>query len=101
MTKRRKIGIVIFDDVEVLDFCGPLEAFSVSGGREGLRPFEVFPVAAESTRLINCLVRPRQFLPQLDPAAKSESLQPWVCAFLFWRRAMCSLCLMVGEKTCI
>jgi transcriptional regulator GlxA family with amidase domain len=25
------VGIFIFDDVEVLDFCGPLEVFSVSG----------------------------------------------------------------------
>ena len=48
MTERRKIGIVIFDDVEVLDFCGPFEVFSVTGGREGLDPFEVFTVAQES-----------------------------------------------------
>jgi transcriptional regulator GlxA family with amidase domain len=47
MFKRRKIGIVIFDEVEVLDFCGPFEVFSVTGGREGLQPFEVFTVAEE------------------------------------------------------
>lgn len=28
---RDKIGILIFDDVEVLDFCGPLEVFHTSG----------------------------------------------------------------------
>jgi transcriptional regulator GlxA family with amidase domain len=49
MAKRRKLGIVIFDEVEVLDFCGPFEVFSVTGGREGLQPpFEVFTVAEES-----------------------------------------------------
>ena len=29
-TKRRTVGILIFDDVEVLDFCGPFEVFSVA-----------------------------------------------------------------------
>src|SRR5690349_9375713 len=48
MAETRKVGIVIFDEVEVLDFCGPFEVFSVTGGREGLRPFEVFTVAEES-----------------------------------------------------
>jgi len=47
MLKRRKIGIVIFDEAEVLDFCGPFEVFSVTGGREGLQPFEAFTVAEE------------------------------------------------------
>ena len=48
MAKRRKLGIVIFDEVEVLDFCGPFEVFSVTGGREGLQPFDGFTVAEES-----------------------------------------------------
>jgi transcriptional regulator GlxA family with amidase domain len=34
-----------FDEVEVLDFCGPFEVFSVTGGRHGLTPFEVCTVA--------------------------------------------------------
>lgn len=32
--KRRSVGILIFDDVEVLDFCGPFEVFS-SARRSG------------------------------------------------------------------
>jgi transcriptional regulator GlxA family with amidase domain len=43
------IGILLFDDVEVLDFCGPFEVFSVaakigatSGGDP---PFTVFTLA--------------------------------------------------------
>jgi transcriptional regulator GlxA family with amidase domain len=43
----RKVCMVIFDEVEVLDFCGPFEVFSVTGGRQGLRPFEVFTVTEE------------------------------------------------------
>ncbi len=45
------VGILIFDDVEVLDFCGPFEVFSVTR-REGVasqdeanKPFAVFTIA--------------------------------------------------------
>jgi transcriptional regulator GlxA family with amidase domain len=43
--QKRRVCIVIFDEVEVLDFCGPFEVFSVTGGRQGLTPFEVCTVA--------------------------------------------------------
>lgn len=43
----RKVAVFIFDEVEVLDFCGPFEVFSVTGKRDGLNPFEVYTVAAE------------------------------------------------------
>ena len=47
---RKKVGIVIFPMVEVLDFCGPFEVFSVTRLGEGLNPgdpspFEVLLVA--------------------------------------------------------
>jgi transcriptional regulator GlxA family with amidase domain len=50
---RRRVGILIFDDVEVLDFAGPFEVFSRTrtvGGSQSRRsddsaPFEVFTVA--------------------------------------------------------
>src|SRR5882672_10024228 len=45
MNQTRRVCIVIFDDVEVLDFCGPFEVFSVTGGRQGQSPFEVCTVA--------------------------------------------------------
>ncbi len=45
----RTVGILIFDDVEVLDFCGPFEVFSVAAARattvSSEKPFEVFTVA--------------------------------------------------------
>ena len=44
--ERRRVGIVLFDEVEVLDFCGPFEVFSVTRLNEEKRreepsPFEV------------------------------------------------------------
>jgi transcriptional regulator GlxA family with amidase domain len=47
---RRRVGILIFSDVEVLDFCGPFEVFSVARLDENRRreepsPYEVILVA--------------------------------------------------------
>jgi transcriptional regulator GlxA family with amidase domain len=47
---RKKVGILVFPQVEVLDFCGPFEVFSVTRLNEELRreessPFEVMLVA--------------------------------------------------------
>jgi transcriptional regulator GlxA family with amidase domain len=39
------VGILIFDEVEVLDFAGPFEVFSVAGRRQNLDLFNVFVVA--------------------------------------------------------
>ena len=48
--ERKRVGIVLFDDVEVLDFCGPFEVFSAARVNEEKRreepsPFEVLLVA--------------------------------------------------------
>jgi transcriptional regulator GlxA family with amidase domain len=50
MTAARRVGIMIFPDVEVLDFCGPFEVFSVTRlddtrRRETESPFDVRLVA--------------------------------------------------------
>lgn len=42
----RRVAILIFDDVEVLDFCGPLEVFGVASEVTENRPFEVYTVSA-------------------------------------------------------
>lgn len=52
--ERIKTGILIFPGVEVLDFCGPYEVFSVARQREDRRreepsPFEVMLVAEAET----------------------------------------------------
>ncbi len=45
MTQTRNVAILIFDDVEVLDFCGPFEVFAVTGRRQEVPPFNVYTVA--------------------------------------------------------
>jgi len=48
--ERKRVGILVFDEVEVLDFCGPYEVFSVTRLNEERRreepsPFEVLLLA--------------------------------------------------------
>ena len=70
----RTVGILIFDDVEVLDFCGPFEVFSVARPvgeqREEARLFTVVTIAQEP-RLITCrgglLVQPHHTLADHPP----------------------------------
>lgn len=45
MTGPRNVAILIFDEVEVLDFCGPFEVFSVTGRQKQPAPFNVYTVA--------------------------------------------------------
>jgi transcriptional regulator GlxA family with amidase domain len=54
---RKRVGIVLFPDVEVLDFCGPFEVFSVTRLDEALRredpsPFEVVLVAETAAPIV-------------------------------------------------
>ena len=49
----RNVAILIFDDVEVLDFCGPFEVFAETGqggsiSGEGESPFSVYTVAEKA-----------------------------------------------------
>ena len=73
-TSPRTIGILIFDEVEVLDFCGPFEVFSVARP-EGVkddegRLFQVFTVAEED-KVIKCrgglLVQPHYTIQNAPP----------------------------------
>ena len=52
MTQRRNVAILIFDEVEILDFCGPYEVFGVTGKRNGSDPFNVYTVAKERRPII-------------------------------------------------
>jgi transcriptional regulator GlxA family with amidase domain len=45
----RNTAILLFDDVEVLDFAGPFEVFAVAGRRSQLEPFNVYTVAERGT----------------------------------------------------
>ena len=56
-THVRNVGILIFDDVEVLDFCGPFEVFSVArpaGQAADADRLFVVQTVAEEDRLIRC-----------------------------------------------
>jgi len=51
--ERKRVGIILFADVEVLDFCGPFEVFSATRVNEEKRreepsPFEVLLLIAEN-----------------------------------------------------
>lgn len=56
----KKIAIVLFDEVEVLDFAGPFEVFSVTGKRNLGEPYEVFTVAEKEVIAArnNLIVKP-------------------------------------------
>jgi transcriptional regulator GlxA family with amidase domain len=52
MNESRTLVILLFDDVEVLDFCGPFEVFSVANRSTGLPAFIVLTVAEKSGPLL-------------------------------------------------
>ena len=72
--KRRRVGVLIFDDVEVLDFSGPFEVFSVArpAGEtdDALRLFDVITIA-EQQRMVKCrgglLVQPHATVEDHPP----------------------------------
>ncbi len=76
--KRLNVGILIFDDVEVLDVCGPFEVFSRARLKPGLEsrrsdddaPFRVFCIAQsmEPVTMIGGL----RILPSVSFAEKPE-----------------------------
>jgi transcriptional regulator GlxA family with amidase domain len=72
----RTVGILIFPDVEILDFCGPFEVFSSAAlpadgdGGESRRLFEVFTIA-EWPEVLACrgglLVQPNHTIADHPP----------------------------------
>ena len=48
MNRTRTLAILIFEDVEVLDFCGPFEVFSVANRFTDPPAFHVFTVAEKA-----------------------------------------------------
>lgn len=75
--ERKKVGILIFDDVEVLDYCGPFEVFSTTrlveeNRSESQSPFEVILIAEHQAPIVTSggmRVLPDyslEYCPQLD-----------------------------------
>jgi transcriptional regulator GlxA family with amidase domain len=50
--KQWNIAILMFDDVEVLDFAGPFEVFGVARYEDGSQPFNVCLVSEDGKRVI-------------------------------------------------
>ena len=80
--QRTRVGILVFPDVEVLDFCGPFEVFSVTRLDESRRrdepsPFEICLVAAsrEPVKATGGL----RVLPDYDLAEFVRSSIYWSC----------------------
>ncbi|MHC4877784.1 MAG: DJ-1/PfpI family protein [Planctomycetota bacterium] len=48
MNSKRKLAILLFDDAEVLDFCGPFEVFSVASNQSDSPLFDVMTVAEKT-----------------------------------------------------
>lgn len=75
------VGIFIFDDVEVLDFCGPFEVFSVTGrlsatgkNQGGTDTAINVYLIAQSERLVKAL---GNFIVQ--PHYTIQIIPPWTC----------------------
>lgn len=70
----RTVGILTFDDVEVLDFCGPFEVFSIARALEDAtreQPLFNVLIIAESAGIVRCrgglLVQPHHTIADHPP----------------------------------
>jgi hypothetical protein len=45
---REIVAVLIFNEVEILDFCDPFEVFSVTGKRNNLNPFNIYTVTEKA-----------------------------------------------------
>lgn len=65
----KSVAIVLFDHVEVLDFTGPFEVFSITGRRKIGEPFQVFTVAEKKTISAknNLVVKPTYLFDECPP----------------------------------
>ena len=120
--KRKRVGIVLFPDAEVLDFCGPFEVFSVTRLNEELRredtsPFEVLIVAENAGTIVTTggmKVTPDHTIdtcPALDilvvpggwgtrAEAKNERLLAWIKARAAQVETLTSVCtgsMLLGQ----
>lgn len=71
MADLRNVAILIFDEVEVLDFAGPFEVFSVTGRSRDVKPFNVYTVAEHAGQVLarnNLGINPRCTIHDCPPA---------------------------------
>lgn len=75
----RHVAIVVFDDVEVLDFCGPFEVFGVCRRRSANALFEVHTIAEASRPVLarnRLSVNPTHFFGSPDAPRPDIVLVP-------------------------
>jgi transcriptional regulator GlxA family with amidase domain len=70
MSDPLRVQVLLFDDVEVLDFAGPFEVFGVTGLRPGPAPFHV-----ETVGLTAAAIRARNGL-QVQPSLALDDARP-------------------------
>ena len=62
MADKRSVGILIFPEVEVLDFCGPFEVFASARAVDGTDRFFDAKIVAQTDEIVSCrgdlLVKP-------------------------------------------
>jgi transcriptional regulator GlxA family with amidase domain len=102
-------AILIFDEVEVLDFCGPFEVFGVAGRSDDPRPFNVYTVAQSAGPVLarnGLSINPAYTLADCPPpdillvpggygtrrAMKDADLTAWVAARSENARLTLSVC---------
>jgi len=105
----RNVAILIFDDVEVLDFAGPHEVFTVAGDMIRPPPFYVFEVSKTGAAVLargRLLATPRYSIdtcPEPDilvipggmgvrPLLKDERLVAWIAAKAARAELILSVC---------
>lgn len=52
MLKTRAVGILVFNDVEVLDFCGPFEVFAITPPVNEQKQFNVYIISEKNSPVI-------------------------------------------------
>jgi len=77
---RRTVAILLFDDVEVLDFAGPFEVFAVTDELSGYQLFQVQTVALAAER-----VRARNGLQVLPDHTLETAPAPEILIVHHWR----------------
>ena len=82
MAAPRRVAFLLFDQVEVLDFAGPFEAFGVTGWSRPPLPFDVYTVAQSRHPVL---------------ARNNLSINPDY-DFASCPNRMCSLCRVVQER---
>ena len=117
MTTPRNVAILVFDDVEVLDFAGPYEVFNVAGETTNPTAYYVYAVGITNQPVIGrgkFMVTPRYSIndcPQADilvipggfgtrPLLKHEPLIAWIAdqaGKVEWLLSVCTGALLLAQ----